>query len=667
MKKNLLMILAVSVISCAYAQNKNKYAIKDLSKAVYKNPNAIERVDIPFFPLKPVNYVSSGKAVTSKVIGTSGNIYMCLDDGVRWLSYNDELNVISFSHRLGGTGGGTSGQLRVKYSTDLFTTKDSVFFNPTSPNLFRYPSNGIYNPAGNTDLTKAYSVIAGPCTNGSGWPNNFFGSQRIDNVATNSVHYEAIPPDSLYLAVSGFACGNGRTHATMPVSLEPGANPSDARTLYFRVFNGLFNPATEVFDYSSNFIKSSSDVIGLFRIRKFSSGAVTGTWAASENLAFENNGLHGFFSVLGKDSTDNPLFGAMPIIWETNDGGETWNKELYQNFGQIPELRKYIYPTYASLGIPDSSQWEYRPEIFAGSTVDENNSPTLIDGNGNLHIVGLVEGAYSSNPDSLDYIYANHPRLLFDLIRKPSGCWSAVFIDTLRTGIVEAVNSGFGTGTDAQGWGHWYRISKSPDGNKVFYTWTDTDPQIDTTNIMPDIFGKGIDLVSGMATPIVPFTAGDGFYYYMQAAEKVIHENTTYKIPVTYVNIYESGPDPLSAQKHYYLDGIQFDEADFTIPVEFNCPPVSSGNMVHNLENVSQAYPNPANGATAFNVTVKENSDINVSITNMLGQTIYKTVKTKAGVGTHTFSMDTKTWGNGVYFYTVTLGGNKVTKKLVVE
>ncbi len=660
MKKILLMILAVSVIGVAFAQKKNKinYAIKDFNKtAILKNQKLIEKINVPFLPLKPVSSIASThKALTSIAIATSGNIYGNVDDGVKWLSYDPDLNMISFSHRLGGPWGGTSGQLRVKYSSDFFATKDSVQFVQTGAGLCRYPSNIIYNPTGNTDPLNAVSIVVGPSTDGSGWVNNYFGSQNLGGANFN-MQLVPISADSTFFLTDGFSGGSGKYYALAGAQSTVAADAS--KTNYFKTFNGTYNTSTSMLDWVYNYINIQ------FRMRTFSN--TTATYNADNNIVFADDGMHGYVYTIGKDSTDNPILGAMPIVWETKDGGATWVKDLYQYFDKIPTFQDYLMPTMATRAL-DPSLWEYRPNISAGSSVDENNTPATVDINGDLHIVALVDGLSSYHPDSLGYGYLNTPLLLFDLKRSSAnGCWSAVLVDTLETQVVDAANGGFGTGPDAVGWGHWYRISKTADGSKIFVTWTDTDPTIDTTNIMPEVFGRGFDVVNNLSTLTASFATGDGTSFYMQAANKVAKVGSTYKIPVTYLNIYESGPNPLSAQKHYYMDGVQFDDADFTEPIVFNCPDVNVRNIAQATEKVSEVYPNPVNGVANLSVITKENTNIQVAVVNVLGQTVYQNAKSNAVAGTHSFSFDTKNWSNGVYFYTVTIGNEKITKKLIVE
>jgi hypothetical protein len=412
--------LAVSVIGGVYAQKKtNSFrkntAAKDMSKAVWKNPNAIENIVFPLIPFKPRNVVGTNKALTSTPIGTSGNVYMCLNDAVKWINYNASLDMVSFAHRLGGPWGGASGQLRVKYSqrdagTGLFfQTMDSVQYIQSGTGLFRYPSNVIYNPPTNTNKENAFSLVCGPSTNGADWVNNFFCSQNLTSTVTNLDQNLALTAsDTTRLLTDGFSGGNGKYHAFGGVASTVTADAS--KTRYYEAHNGVFNTSTNKFDWNIVNIPAN------FKMRNFSTSVAT--WSAANNAAFDNNGVHGYFWTIGKDSLDNPDEAAMPIVWETTDAGATWTKNIYQGFAELDTLKYYLFPTIATWDTAHPENYVIRPNISNGSTVDENNAPGVVDKDGNLHILSIIEGLYSSNPDSLGYSYTNHPVYLFDLVKK---------------------------------------------------------------------------------------------------------------------------------------------------------------------------------------------------------------------------------------------------------
>jgi len=106
--------------------------------------------------------------------------------------------------------------------------------------------------------------------------------------------------------------------------------------------------------------------------------------------------------------------------------------------------------------------------------------------------------------------------------------------------------------------------------------------------------------------------------------------------------------------------------------IMYNATPV--GSIVGNHEikpvnnfSVSQNYPNPFNSTSVISVNIKKASNLSLEITNLMGQLIYSENAGNCALGTHQFTIDAAHLNAGVYFYTVTAGNQKVTKKMIVE
>jgi hypothetical protein len=82
---------------------------------------------------------------------------------------------------------------------------------------------------------------------------------------------------------------------------------------------------------------------------------------------------------------------------------------------------------------------------------------------------------------------------------------------------------------------------------------------------------------------------------------------------------------------------------------------------------VSQNYPNPSVGLTHINIVQKVSSDINISVTDMIGKTVYSEVKTNMPAGSHIVSLNTAQWHSGVYMYTVITNGVSTTRQMIVR
>ncbi|MBI5219316.1 MAG: T9SS type A sorting domain-containing protein [Bacteroidia bacterium] len=649
MKKLLLIMLALGVIVGANAQG--KYAVKDLKKMTAMNLS--KRIDYKEGPMLPLNprVRAHSKDVSSIPIGTSFNVYTVMDPIAHYLDANPETNTIMFTHRTGGLWGpdvNSGNTLYTKFTSDWGATWDSVWFLPVT-NRFRYPNGVVYNPPGNTDPTAVSAVITGPKTDGAEWVATYFGSAKFDGSQYSLVDDPTAADSSLFADIN-LCSGNGHFHtAGKTTTLADQSN-----VLYYTMFNGVYNTGTNIVDWSKNYIYN------LWKKRFFSGGAVY--WSFNSNLAFAADGMHGYFFTFGNDSLDSPYLTGIPIVWETFDAGVTWIKQpVYHHFDQLPAIKDRIWPTSNTINLP-SDQWVFRPNFPCGAVGEEQAYPGVVDAYGYLHIAAVVEGLYSYHADSLAYSYSNHPILLFDVYKNDTG-WNAVFIDTIRSGIVEDVNSGFGTGANAVGWEHWINMAKSPDGTKIFVVWTDTDSTIDATNIMPEIRARSWDINANLATPVVQFTSGIGNFFFLHTSDACLYDGTNYKVPASYLDIYESNQDPDGSQKHYLINGINFTEGDYTNPVCIGC---SKTTAMINSDFVSQNYPNPAKGNTTITVNIKDASKINVTVTNILGQKVYETGR-NAAAGACNFTFNTNGWSKGVYFYTVTAGNNKLTKKMMVE
>ena len=85
-----------------------------------------------------------------------------------------------------------------------------------------------------------------------------------------------------------------------------------------------------------------------------------------------------------------------------------------------------------------------------------------------------------------------------------------------------------------------------------------------------------------------------------------------------------------------------------------------------NISNIS-FFPNPTHGTTNIEVSIIKASDINISISNMLGQKVFEVNKGTVNAGTYTYTFDATMLRSGVYYYTVKAGSQSITNKIVIE
>jgi Secretion system C-terminal sorting domain len=76
-------------------------------------------------------------------------------------------------------------------------------------------------------------------------------------------------------------------------------------------------------------------------------------------------------------------------------------------------------------------------------------------------------------------------------------------------------------------------------------------------------------------------------------------------------------------------------------------------------------YPNPTSNATQVIYNFSETVDLNITVSNTIGQQLYNVALGAVQHGTH--NIDLKNFATGVYFIQMTDGTNLLTKRLVVE
>jgi hypothetical protein len=82
---------------------------------------------------------------------------------------------------------------------------------------------------------------------------------------------------------------------------------------------------------------------------------------------------------------------------------------------------------------------------------------------------------------------------------------------------------------------------------------------------------------------------------------------------------------------------------------------------------VSQNYPNPCQGSTTIGVELDKTNTVSVEVVNLIGQKVLSVPAKTMGSGIHEIRLDLNSFEAGVYFYTVTVGKQSITKKMIVN
>jgi hypothetical protein len=209
----------------------------------------------------------------------------------------------------------------------------------------------------------------------------------------------------------------------------------------------------------------------------------------------------------------------------------------------------------------------------------------------------------------------------------------------------------------------------------MFVSWIATFLPGITDNNQPDIFTRGIDIVNHLLTTrdssgvlldqpinVTEFTEGMWQAFMGTMASEVLENNGTYTIPMTYLSTGASTFDPVAPVVFKYIQDFKFSEADFNfVGIDENPQQVKAA------INVSQNFPNPTNGETSVTFSLNDASTVGFEVVNMMGQKVYDVPAVTFGSGIHAFTFNASSLANGVYFYTVTAGEEKITKKMIVK
>jgi len=654
MKTTLLFVLAL-VIGFSVSAQKAPKAYQKAMKPAMKQLNVnlpTEKTVQPGTTKMPAAPSKSAVYVEKVSMGSSVNAYSVLLPTQHGLSYNPETGVIMHDHRGDHVtpGYGHGNDVNTAWSTDGGSSFiETTGFLGSTTNRCRYPSGVIYNPAGNTDPNNVYSIVAGPITNGSGWVKTFYGSTTMAGLNVDQQFYNTTANGEI-IRDGMSVCDNGLVAIGTVQNLNDGNGYTD---LFGFTSVGMFNGTTNLVDWDLQTWNPEEYIYfdatnGWYR-----------SWSSSYNMCFSKDGSIGYRWTDGIDNRATNGSSFYPIVYKTTDGGATWNVLDYFDFGQLPEIYPYLVDLSAEAG--RVAPWFHET---AG----------VVDFRGNLHLFGVCTSAVSLHPDSLTYYYPTEMGIVFDFeYINDANTWMGSFVDTLRTEGPTSGSTGnsiYGTGDARVGWDMRLQATMSPDGKKVFATWTDTDDPAfwglsETLNMYPDLKVWGLDVPSRIHTAAKNMTYEDGAgeawgecYFEYTAPISIAGDGVT-TIPVSICDIATNDYDPDLPIFHYYLKGVDISDADF---IYQDAPEATKVSSV-----VSSIYPNPVAGVANFNVNLVKSANVMVTISSVTGQQVASTNYGKLASGINTLQLDATNFSSGIYFYTVSIDGQKYTNKFIVK
>ena len=646
MKTPLLFVIALFLGFSVYAQQAAKFTPLNKKAQLITESNRIEPAYGNSVLPAYVPHTTKGTNAVAKVfMGTSRNAFTLLVQEQMGMDYNKDLDAIMGTFRgnnkpVGALGlFATGDDVVTSWSTDMgatFTNKLGLLGTTVQRN--RYPSGVIYNVSGNTDLGQAYSLVAGPVTNGAGWTNTYHAS----------IQYNGNNLDKDYMLVSDFgelvrqgltATTDGKAHFCTMKQKNDGTNYTDLKSL---VQTGTFNNNTFGYDWTEQNLD-----VPYFMNGGFPEG--NGNYA---NMAWSKDGSVGYLMHIGVDNRAGTVKGYYPILFKSVDQGASWQLMDYFDFSTFNDVFDHIWSTLANADVA--------VPFFAEADM-------VVDGANNLHIMALCKGQYSQHPDSLGYTYSYENGSLFEFSNEQGGNWFCHYIDHPKTREVAGADSPYATVPPPNvGWDMRLQASRTDDGSKVFAVWTDTDWQFwgmaDSLNLYPDVMTWGRDVNTNLSTVTKNITyleEGMGESHFMFVSPITMDHAGVYETPVRISDINTSALNADEPVAHYYLQGVSFLESDFIITGGKESPKASNMAVAN--------YPNPFTGTTSINVNLSKSAQVSLVVNSLTGQVVSNVNYGIMGAGAQTLTFDASNLTSGIYFYTVTIGDQKATSKMIIK
>lgn len=665
--KKLLLITLVMVLGVSFSLAQSQYQLQDdVESAKFKleekralTPVLKDQSEYAGYDNSPAEMPAKKgeREITIKDLGHSANAYSYGYAGgqktILWV--DDNLNTVSHVHRMSDDT--YSGNLAMDISTDggenfdnqVMIYESTISGGEYNTDAIRYPQGVIYNPEGNTDPANAKVIFHGPNldgSNGDTWGGYSIGHASLDDYADTSKHLEPADPDNgfyQYIPEAMTVTQDGQYWVVDPADDWTTGNLEYTDNLILN--QGTYSEDDE----DITFEQSLLDAPVVHNDNLY--------YVMNEKVAFGPDGEIGYIAILSEDeSVPFSEECVYPIIFKTTDGGETW-----ENMGGVqlggPDGIDYIVDSVLT-----DSQIE---ELYEPPVPDRDEIPyttafdfdMVVDNDGDLHIAAVV-GVKGSDPYSIatgeDFMAA------MDIFTVDGGyTWNAVECRNIKR-----FRGNFGDISEDNR----IQASTTMDGEKVFISWLDTSPDFsEEENNQPDIWTCGIDVENGYYTDpvnVTEFTDAWGAAFFATAPHYVFDNGDSYEIPFTYEDM--DPEDPIAPVQYKYIKDFTMSEDDFENEIDWG--------YITDVEkpeasqfSVSQNYPNPFSTTTKVGVSIEKRANLSLEVVNMVGQTVYKIDKGEVPAGKKQFTIDASRLKAGVYFYTVNINNEEVTKKMIVE
>lgn len=617
-----------------------------------------------------VNYKATN-ALNIIGIGTSANAYSYgFAGGQRsMVCTNDELGVVTNIHRMGGAldPEGTSNNLGYDFSTNWgidWSVMNEFYLaseHGSTMRLARYPQQGIFNPAGNTNPDDAYMVYLAPIINGSG---SFFGEYvygrvRIGDITDTTANFNASNPGAgIYQGVpDGFTVTATGDFWAVDYNVGLGSTGGNEWLQQLLISHGMWNQAEEDYDMTQ-FLLPCPTLDTTLR-------------PLCGRVEFSPDGQHGYIVVLTDNGNVAISAGQSfyPVLWRTTDYGTTWEGPIevalageegiwgVQNFLNVEEIEELYDPAPYPDEIPFTTAYDFDLSVDA----EGNPCIAVVVGVTSEQPYGIIteRSAYSG------YLYMA-PFILHSDAKGNPGSWEGYELGRLQS---------FRGNYDEELWeDNRIQIARNRSGDRMFVAWLDTDTIISIENNLPDIWVRGYSTNYHSLTyhsetlqdePQNMTYGSEATFaaHFFALSDEVIYNDAfdwpTYTLPMVYEVMDYMPSDPV---EYRYIQNAFFWEQQFLM----GPPPPGIIEKESTIAAVSEVIPNPATITATFTLGIIRPAVANISIINLTGQRIRRFSRQLAK-GNNTISINVADMPVGLYFCTMQVDGEQITRKIVVK
>jgi len=205
--------------------------------------------------------------------------------------------------------------------------------------------------------------------------------------------------------------------------------------------------------------------------------------------------------------------------------------------------------------------------------------------------------------------------------------------------------------------------------NHVYVIWDGVTTYKDANSYMlRHIYARA--MVNGQWRDAIVDLTSDFLYQFVECAYPSISPTSTMdKLQILFQGDDEAGVYLNGQQGAQGQSGITNNDIIYLNPNKMDIinPGTGITEPVKSLLTVAQNQPNPVSDVTTIRVHLDQPASLSMTVVSPMGQQVATFTKGMVASGTHQFVFDASGLASGIYYYTVTAGNERMTRKMIVR